>query len=154
AAVPRLRDLRAERGEGYALFLALGFAHGLAVATGDLLVLAVALVLSSTVTAAYAAIDRDAPRGAEAAVKEIKAAGYSFALLAFAAALTYGAGGRARWHDLALQQEDAAGLIAATCALVVVLIRVMATPVNMPALDVAQGAPPFAGGVCRDRKST
>jgi NADH-quinone oxidoreductase subunit N len=146
SAVPRLRELRAERGEIYAILLALGLAHGLVVATDDILVLGASLLVASIASAALSSLDRAAPRGAEAAVKEVKAAGFSLALLGFAAALTYLVTGDTTWTALATVPAPL-GLIAATCALVVVLGRAMATPLNMPYLDVAQGAPPFAGAL-------
>jgi NADH:ubiquinone oxidoreductase subunit 2 (subunit N) len=93
AAVPGLRERDADYGESYALLLFAGAALCLLVVARELLTVAAAMTLSSCALVALCTVDRRAPQGTEAAVKLMQGGGVLLALLAFGAALRYGATG-------------------------------------------------------------
>jgi NADH-quinone oxidoreductase subunit N len=147
ASVPSLRENEAEYGDVYALLLLCGAALSAASAARDWLALAAATTLAVVAFAPLFALDRRAARGAEASVKLVKWSGFLFALLAFGAALRFGATGDTLICAAGGEERPALALAASSLLLIFVLGWLAVVPLHMVRVDTVHGAPPFAGGL-------
>jgi NADH-quinone oxidoreductase subunit N len=140
--IGNLRELRAERGEFYALahFSAAGMVL-LAQAT-DLLVAFVALEVMSVATYALAAYLRRGARPAEAAFKYFILGAFSSAVFLYGVALLYGATGHTALAEIAKGAAAGGLLLKAGAALLAVgfAFKVAAVPFHMWAPDVYEGS--------------
>lgn len=147
AASSGLAERDADYGDSYALLLFAGAGLSALVSARELVTIAAASCLVVVPLAALATVDRRAPQGTEAAVKLVKASGFLFALLAFAAALRYGVAGET---SLCIESGDEQSMLAgiSSALLAVVLLSwVAAVPLHIVRVDVVHGTPPFLAGL-------
>lgn len=146
AAVPSLRELREERGEIYALILIQVAALCVMVQTRDVLLWAVAALLSTTCMTALASLERMAPHGAELAAKWVAWHGFSLVSICFGAALLYGVSGSTTCDGFAaaLQVNPAQATVALGLIGLPALAWLPVVPLHFVRVDTSQGAPAFA----------
>lgn len=147
AAASGLKERDASYGDAYALLLLAGSGLCALVVAQELVTAAAAACFVTVPLVALATLDRRAPQGTEAAVKLMKSSGFLFVLLAFAAALRYGAVG-----DTALcvgggDDAPALAVVSAVLVGVVLLAWLAAVPLHIVRVDVVHGTPPFVGGL-------
>jgi len=144
---PYLRRESAERGEYYALLLYSVAGQCLMASAAELIVLFIALEISSIASYVLAGYLRSDRRANEAAVKYFLLGSFATAFLLYGVALIYGATGGTRLADirqaLAGPLPAPGALVAAAAALMFVgfAFKVSAAPFQVWAPDVYQGAP-------------
>ncbi len=147
AAASGLAERDADYGDAYGLLLLSGAGLCALVLARELVTVAAAACLVVVPLVPLATVDRRAPQGTEAAVKLMKWSSFLFALLAFAAALRYGAAGDTA---LCVRGGDDAPALATTASVligVVLFAWVAAVPLHIVRVDVVHGTPPFLGGL-------
>ncbi|MGB9606615.1 MAG: NADH-quinone oxidoreductase subunit N, partial [Bryobacteraceae bacterium] len=144
---PYLRRESAERGEYYALLLYSVAGQCLMASASELIVLFIALEISSIASYVLAGYLRADRRANEAAVKYFLLGSFASAFLLYGVALVYGAAG-STWlagirRVLTVPVAYAGPLVAAAAALIFVgfAFKVSAAPFQVWAPDVYQGAP-------------
>lgn len=144
---PYLRREGAERGEYYALLLYSAAGQCLMASAAELIVLFIALEVSSIASYVLAGYLRSDRRGNEAAIKYFLLGSFASAFLLYGVALSYGAAGSTRLTDIRTALQDPvtppAVLVGAAAALIFVgfAFKVSAAPFQVWAPDVYQGAP-------------
>jgi NADH-quinone oxidoreductase subunit N len=135
------------QGEFYAL-IAFG-AVGMCLLTGavELLLVFVALEISSIATYVLAGYRKDTPRGPEAAIKYFLLGSFATAFLLYGVAMIFGATGTTQIYEIARQIDTATAsnhsmvLAALGLMLVGILFKVSAAPFHVWTPDVYEGAP-------------
>jgi len=133
------------QGEFYAL-IAFG-AVGMCLLTGavELLLVFVALEISSIATYVLAGYRKDTPRGPEAAIKYFLLGSFATAFLLYGIAMAFGATGTTQIYEISRQIATAPNhamvLAALGLMLVGILFKVSAAPFHVWTPDVYEGAP-------------
>jgi len=133
------------QGEFYAL-IAFG-AVGMCLLTGavELLLVFVALEISSIATYVLAGYRKDTPRGPEAAIKYFLLGSFATAFLLYGIAMVFGATGTTQIYEIAhlIPTAPNHGLVLAALGLMLVgiLFKVSAAPFHVWTPDVYEGAP-------------
>jgi len=133
------------QGEFYAL-IAFG-AVGMCLLTGavELLLVFVALEISSIATYVLAGYRKDTPRGPEAAIKYFLLGSFATAFLLYGIAMVFGATGTTQIYEISRQIATAPNhamvLAALGLMLVGILFKVSAAPFHVWTPDVYEGAP-------------
>jgi NADH-quinone oxidoreductase subunit N len=133
-----------ESGEYYALVLLSVVGQGLMAAAAELVLLFIALEISSLATYVLAGYRRGDPRSAEAALKYFLLGSFATAFLLYGIALVYGATGSTQLPEIrAALSRGAPALVGVATALMFVglAFKISSAPFQIWAPDVYQGAP-------------
>jgi NADH-quinone oxidoreductase subunit N len=133
------------QGEYYALIVFGAVGMCLLTAAVELLVVFIALEISSIATYILAGYRKDTARGPEAAIKYFLLGSFATAFLLYGIALTFGATGTTQIYEIArlapTAQNHSLILAGAALMLVGILFKVSAAPFHVWTPDVYEGAP-------------